>query len=109
MKQALRVRFQNVREIRMGSPYNLCDIKFEGEWIPPLPKEDGQNLKAHSPDNRYLALVQWNTTNNQPGFHIVRLDTHRKKYHKTKRIMGLCKKLYWDNDQFVWIKDTLTP
>ena len=65
MKQALQVRFQKVREIRMGSPYNLCEIKFEGEWIPPLPKEDGQNLKAHSPDHRYLALVQWNTTNNR--------------------------------------------
>lgn len=102
MKKGLKVKFLNVREIRMGSPYNLCEIKFEGEWIPPLPTEDWQDLKAQSPDGRYLALVQWNTKGNIPGFHIVRIDKKRKKYHKTKRIMGLCKKIFWDKNKFVW-------
>ena len=104
MEKGLRVKFHNVREIRMGSPYNLCEITFKGEWIPPLSTEDWQDLKAQSPNGRYLALVQWNTEGNIPGFHVVRIDTKKRKYHKTKRIMGLCKKIYWDKDKFVWIK-----
>jgi hypothetical protein len=86
----------------MGSPYMLCDVFFRGEWIPPLPREDWQNLKAYSPDKRYLALVKWNTLGNVPGFHVVRIDTHKRKYHKTRRIFGLCKKLYWAGDRFKW-------
>ena len=104
MNRGLRVRFLNVREIRMGSPYNLCEIEFDGEWIPPLSTEDWQDLKAQSPDKRYLALVQWNAAGNVPGFHVVRIDTKKKNYHKTKRIMGLCKKIYWDKDRFVWTR-----
>jgi hypothetical protein len=92
----------------MGSPYNVCEIEFQGEWIPPLQDYDWQDLKVQSPDKRYLALVQWNTKNNQPGFHIVRIDTKDKRYHKTKRIMGLCKNLYWDKDKFAWKKDVPT-
>lgn len=104
MQETLSVEFQNVREIRMGSPYNLCEIKFEGKWTPPLPTEDWQDLKAYSPDNRYLALVQWNTRGNIPGFHIIRIDTKKKIFHKTKRIFGICKKIYWDNNKFLWVK-----
>jgi hypothetical protein len=102
MSKDLRIKFVNVREIRMGSPYNLCEIRFSGEWIPPLPTEDWQDLKAISPDGRYVALVMWNTKGNLPGFHVVRIDTRKRKYHKTKRIMGLCRKISWDQGRFVW-------
>jgi hypothetical protein len=100
----LNVKFRTVREIRMGSPYNLCEIEFEGEWIPPLPTYDWQDLKAQSPDKRYLALVQWNTFGNVPGFHVVRIDVKNRRIHKTRRILGICKKIYWDKDKFVWVK-----
>jgi len=105
MSRALRVTFRNVREIRMGSPYSVCEIRLNGEWVPPLPVTDWQNIKAASPDNRYVALVRWNAAGNQPGFHVVRIDTKARKYHKTKRIAGLCRRIYWDEDRFVWERD----
>jgi len=91
MKNTLRVTFKNIREIRMGSPYNVCDASFTGNWIPPLSTNDWQNIKAVSPDKQKMALVLWNTAGNYPGFHIVRIDVKNKKYHKTKRIYGICK------------------
>lgn len=104
MKQQLRVKFNNKQEIRMGSPYNMCEITFSGEWIPVLPKDNWQDIKAASANGRYIALVQWNTKQNQPGFHIVRIDTQLKNYHKTKRIFGLCQKVYWEDGKFKWEK-----
>ena len=105
MGRSLRIKFLNVREIRMGSPYNLCEIRFEGDWIPPLPTEDWQDKKALSPDGRYVALIRWNTKGNRPGFHVVRIDTKRRKYHTTKRILGLCDRIWWDKDGFAWQKN----
>lgn len=102
MKPKLRVRFRNKREIRMGSPYSICDISFSGEWIPPLPETDWQDRKAVSPDGETMALVLWNTAGNCPGFHVIRIDLKNRTYHKTKRIMGICKSLRWDGERFVW-------
>lgn len=102
VKKGLRVRFRNVREIRMGSPYRVCAIAFEGDWIPPLPADDWQDLRAASPDGRHLALVRWNTEGNVPGFHVVRIDTKMRTFHKTRRILGLCKRIFWDQGRFSW-------
>lgn len=102
MTRQLEVKFKNVREIRMGSPYRLCEIEFTGKWIPPLPAEDWQDLAARSPDGRYLALIRWNTEGNTPGFHVIRIDTKKKVYHKTKRILGLCREITWEKGKFVW-------
>ena len=104
MNSGLQVKFLNVREIRMGSPYNLCEIQFKGPWIPPLQTYDWQDIKAQSPGGRHIALVQCNAAGNVPGFHIVRIDTQKRTYHKSKRIMGLCKRIYWSKDKFVWEK-----
>lgn len=92
----------------MGSPYNLCEIQFEGDWIPPLPVTDWQDIKATSPDHRHLALVRWNAAGNVPGFHVIRIDIGKRTYHKTKRIMGLCRAIYWDRGRFVWERDEST-
>ncbi|WP_145308700.1 hypothetical protein [Gimesia fumaroli] len=104
MKQRLRIRFKNRQELRQGSLWNRCDLQMSGEWIPALSLGNWQDLKAVSPDQRYVALVQWNTKENQPGFHVVRIDTHARTYHKTKRIAGLCRELKWQQDRFVWEK-----
>jgi hypothetical protein len=107
MADKLRVRFSNIGEIRMGSPYNVCDVSFYGDWIPSLPTTDWQDIKATSPDKKKIALVLWNATGNIPGFHIIRIDIQSESYHKTKRILGLCKKLYWEDGQFKWEKAKL--
>lgn len=86
----------------MGSPWKICSIRMKGAWIPALPTENWQDLKAISPDQRYLGLVQWNTRNNEPGFHIIRIDVHKRTFHKTKRITGICRSLEWEQDRFIW-------
>lgn len=100
----LNIQFKNIREIRMGSPYNLCEIEISGSWIPPLQTYDWQDLIAYNPDKRHIALIQWNTTGNIPGFHVVRIDSKLQKWHKTKRIPGICKKVFWENEGFKWFK-----
>lgn len=100
----LRVIFRNIREIRMGSPYNVCEVEFCGDWLPPLDDHDWQDIKAESPDGRYLALVQWDSRGNSPGFHVVRIDSKRRRLHRTKRIEGVCVKLVWNQGRFRWTK-----
>lgn len=91
----------------MGSPYRVCDATFRGEWIPDLPPSDWQNIKAVSPDKNHTALVRWNAAGNVPGFHVIRIDVNKRRCHKTRRIMGLCKKIYWKNGGFSWEIDRL--
>lgn len=102
MMPSLQVTFRYVREVRMGSPHNTCDIEFDGAWGPPLPTEDYQDIKAESPDGSHVALIQWNTRGNTPGFHVIRIDTKRQTWHKTRRIAGICKDLRWAGGRFVW-------
>ena len=85
----------------MGSPYRTCKIRFYGDWIPDLPADDWQDIKASSPDGRHLALVRWNAAGNTPGFHIVRIDTLRKKHHTTRRMTGFCGKIRWARGKFI--------
>jgi hypothetical protein len=89
----------------MGSPYNICSIVFHGIWKPNLPATDWQNIKAYSPDRKHLALIRWNAAGNYPGFHIFRIDIENRTYHKTKRMFGLCKKIYWNKGKFVCERD----
>ena len=44
----LRVRFERCREIRMGSPYQACRLRLEGEWTPSLPDEGWIRVSAFS-------------------------------------------------------------
>mgnify|MGYP006305371023 CR=1 FL=1 len=104
-KEKLTIKFKNIREIRMGSPYQVCEISFKGEWIPPLPDYDWQDIKAISPDKNQIALVRWNTLGNIPGFHIIRINVEKKSYHKTRKIIGICKKIYWKDGKFIWEKN----
>jgi len=100
----LRIQFKDRQEIRQGSSWNVCEIRMTGEWVPAIPLEDWQDIKAVSLDQRYVALVQWNCKANQPGFHVVRIDTQARKYHKTRRIVGICRQINWQQDRFVWEK-----
>lgn len=65
------VEFLDCGEIRMGSPYNVCRIRLNLSWQPPVPTSDFQDICATTSDGRYLALVRWDTSNNQPGLGLV--------------------------------------
>jgi len=98
----LQVEFANCREIRMGSPYNACDLQLRGKWLPHLPNVTWQDRSAHSPDSRYIALVYWDIVNNQPGFRVVVIDTIAKTVSEHDRIEGCCDRLWWDDQGLHW-------
>jgi hypothetical protein len=94
---------ENCAEIRMGSPYQVCDLKLKGSWVPKLPKYDCQNIFSQSSDRRYLALVAWDINkNNSPGFKIVIIDSKEKTISETDRIRGCCDTIQWDGVGFTY-------
>jgi hypothetical protein len=95
MKPKISPTFSGQCEIRMGSPFNHAYLKLEGKWVPDLPKDGWQDIYAHSDNGNILALVRWDTENNEPGFRLVMIDTKRKAVEETDRIPGCCESLEW--------------
>jgi hypothetical protein len=101
MDGMLRVRFQNCAEIRMGSPFQVCHLHLEGSWIPDVVSGDGwQNVSASSPDGRFIGLVQWDVTGNEPGFRIVTVDCVAREVIYSGRKRGCCQALTWREGRF---------
>jgi hypothetical protein len=100
--ETLAVEFIDCGEVRMGSPYDCCNIKLEGSWIPKLPTRDWQNVSASSPDGRFLGLVRWSTADNQPGFYVFTIDLQDRAVRKSSRIKGCCESLWWEGARFKW-------
>ena len=99
----IKVEFLNVREIRMGSPYSLCEVRLSGDWVPDLPDWDWQDIMAEREENGLLALVRWDTPGNRPGFRIYIINSTNRSIHVSPRFPGCCKKLYWiKEDQIGW-------
>jgi hypothetical protein len=98
----IAVQFLNCGEIRMGSPFQMCGLRLTGEWTPNLGEYGWQPLYARSPDGRYLALVEWDTAGNTPGFRLVRIDEKQKSFETSQRILGCCEALNWQDDAIFW-------
>jgi hypothetical protein len=100
--EKLTVQFIDCSEVRMGSPYDCCNIKLEGSWIPQLPEGDWQNISASSPDGRFLGLVRWSSPGNQPGFYVFTIDLQDRAVRKSSRIKGCCESPWWEGARFKW-------
>lgn len=85
--------FTDAQEIRMGSPYRIAQLSFEGPWRPDLPDRDWQDIHAVSPDGRYLALVAWDIVANSPGFRVFVIDTDDRTVRESTRFEGCCSSL----------------
>ncbi len=79
-------------EIRMGSPYNLCELSFSGTSIN-LPTGGWQDKYAWSENNKYLVLIHYDFEDNDPGFHFYIIDTETDKLKITERIGGFVNNL----------------
>ncbi len=88
-KRPFEIKFISVREIRMGSPYNGCDIQFIGQTNIKLGDAWWQDKFAWSDDSKYLVLIQWNLDNNDPGFHLTIFNTLTGQSQTSERIMGM--------------------
>ena len=98
----MKVEFNNCQEIRMGSPFRVCEVVFTGLWRPKVPNDGWQNLQAESPDGRYVALVQWAANANRPGFVIYIFDTVAHNVRRLERVDGCCERIWWNGAHIQW-------
>jgi hypothetical protein len=98
----ITVHFSNCHEVRMGSPYQIGSLRLEGDWTPHLKERGWQPLLSRSPDERYLCLVEWDTTENRPGFRIVLVDEKQQSVEVSRVILGCCESLTWGEGVIAW-------
>jgi hypothetical protein len=84
-----QVNFIEPREVRMGSPYNLCSIKVSGSNKLHLEENAWQDKLAWSKDFKYLVLIKWNFEKNEPSFHFVIYNVETGENKISERIFGL--------------------
>lgn len=96
----IKVITSNQIEVRMGSPYNVCDIEVEGVDIQ-IPKSGWQDIYTFSNEKQLLILVRWNLDENLPGFncYFIKLPTGHKTI--SKRIEGIVTDIEVDSDQII--------
>ena len=101
--EKLGIRFHHATEIRMGSPYQLCRIRWSGAWTPNLPTTDWQDWAVWREDGSVVALVRWDTPGNQAGFRIVVIDCVARTVETSERFPGCCEALAWVGlDTLAW-------
>jgi len=100
VKKKIKVEFENLQEVRMGSPYMIAELKITGLDVD-LPKFDWQDKYAMSEDNKRLILVQFDLTGNEPGFIFYIVNTESKKIRKTNRIEGQLNSLEIENNNTI--------
>lgn len=96
MDNQVKLSFSNREEIRMGSPYMSADLHLEGLDIK-VPNACWQDKFAISKDNKFIVLISFDFSNNEPGFRICIIDTDRKAITHTKRMFGLVNEISIDN------------
>ena len=92
METKIKISFSDRREIRMGSPYMRADLKVEGLDLI-IPKACWQDKFAISKDKKFIALVSFDLSENEPAFEIYIIDKDKNTITKTKRIFGLLNKI----------------
>lgn len=103
-KRPFEIKFISIGEIRMGSPYNGCDIQFIGQTNIKLENAWWQDKFAWRHDNKYLVLIQWDLENNDPGFHFKIFNTETGKSHTSDRIMGMVNNLSITDNKILYNK-----
>lgn len=93
MVAPFEIEFSNVMEIRMGSPYNSCDIKFTGATNIEIPNVSWQDKYAWSSDFAKLVIVKWDFDNNIAGFHLFTIEIASGKTHESPKFLGLLNSL----------------
>ena len=97
----LRLTFEHCGEIRMGSPYQRCTLRLDGEWVPELERTDWVRVSAMSPDRRFVGLARWDTPANTPGFRVITIDCVGREVATSDRFEGCCQALSWTDKGFV--------
>ena len=103
MESRLKISFSNRQEIRMGSPYMMADLHLEGLDFE-IPNACWQDKFATSKDRKFIALISFDLSDNEPGFEIYIIDTDKKTITKTERMFGLVNKISIDEGKIKFNK-----
>jgi len=82
MHSPFQVNITNISEVRMGSPYNTCEIELVGFDKVRLAKNGWQDKYAWTSDFSKLVLIKLDFENNTPGFHLFVIKCH---YRQSRR------------------------
>jgi hypothetical protein len=93
LTRPFEIKLVNSLEIRMGSPYNQCEIEILGKTNIVLPKYEWQDKYCWSNDNTKLILIAWNFEENIPGFHFCIFDIESGCMKRSEKIFGLLNSL----------------
>ncbi len=107
MTRPLTIEFIEPSEIRMDSPYNLCQIKIGGDIKFELEKAEWQDKCAWNNDNTKVALIKWNLEKNEPGFHLVVIELSTGKISESSRIFGCLNSIAFEDDNHLRINKFL--
>jgi hypothetical protein len=88
-----KITFDQIDEIRMGSPYNIARIKVDGGYSPDTAQESFQDKYALSSDGDTCFLVVWDSTRNEPAFTVWKVSDREKSVKKSKLISGACQEI----------------
>lgn len=90
----IQVQFNNIEEIRMGSPYNGCDVELIGNYNIELPLATWQDRYAWSSDFRILVLIKWDLDENVAGFRFFTINIESEMTQESKKILGLVNNIF---------------
>ena len=96
MKSGYAVQFNDMVEIRMGSPFNVGSVKISGGYSPELPAMAYQDLSLLTEDKHVIFLVRWISAN-EPQFVVQKIDDRSKTSIDSQPIPGCCQGLTFSN------------
>ena len=103
-ERPFKIKIINYGEIRMGSPYNGCEIHLVNYDKIKLPNATWQDIYAWSEDSKKLVLVQWNLEKNEPGFHFFIIHIESGEFTRSHRIFGCVNSLVVREDKIIYNK-----
>ena len=90
--------FINRREIRMGSPHNICEINIKPDKYIELPNYDWQDIGGISKDKKFVCFVAWDIQDNNPGFRLIYINIKSKIIKESVRKDGICENIQIDGN-----------
>ena len=96
-----QIKVTNAGEVRMGSPYNSCDIELIGFDKIKLPLGGWQDKYAWADDSNRLVLIKWNFESNDPGFHLFIIDIETGQTKESPRLFGLPNRVSFKGDKII--------
>ncbi len=98
-----RAIFSKIKEMQHGqAAYDMYRVAIEKNDFPDLDGLLWQDIAAWGNDDSLLALCAWAIEYSVVGFRIYILDLKSKTFKVSKRILGHCQSLDWEDTRVKW-------